>query len=182
MRAIALSLLTLLSAGVVSACSTPPVTPIAGMMTRMRASSVGFEDLDGAPASLDVALGHPVVLAFLGPDDGDSQADVPLLLRLAGAYEGEGLQVIAVGERASVQALRDFQASEQLTFPLWQDPGAAEWSGRGFGTLPAFQFIDAQGGVQSSAQGFLSRGELTAQIEALFGRGSTHRAGVSRAR
>lgn len=185
MRIATITLLTL-SASLLAACSAAPagLAPVRPAFVRgpMAAAEAGFEDLDGQPASVGEALGHPVVLAFLSPSDGDSQAEVPLLLRLAGAYQGDGLQVIAIGEGASVEALRSFQASAQLTFPLWQDPGAAEFAARGFSALPAFQFIDARGQVQAAQQGFMSRGQLTQQIEALFGRATRTPSSATRSR
>jgi thiol-disulfide isomerase/thioredoxin len=152
---------------VVQAHATTPAHRAAPARTVVKG---GFVDLDGNSVSLDSYAGKPVVLAFLSPTDGDSQAEVPLLLRLAGGYAADGVTIIAAGESSSVDALRGFQASAGITFPLWQDATGSELKARGFHGVPAFEFIGRNGSVAGSHEGFASRGELTAGIEGIVGR------------
>jgi thiol-disulfide isomerase/thioredoxin len=164
----------LLAALLLGACGRQaPVTASPRLAAVPKAHAVvrgGFHDLDGRAVSLDSFAGKPVVLAFLAPTDGDSQAEVPLLLRLAGGYAADGVTIVASGESPDVGALRAFEASAGITFPLWQDESGAELKARGFHSVPAFQFIDRNGTANSSHQGFASRGELTAGIEAIVAR------------
>ncbi len=125
------------------------------------ASSVGgFVDLAGNPTNLSTDLGSPVVLSFLCPSDGDSGAEVPLLIRLAGAYQGDGVRFVVAGEGASAQSLAQWASDNQLPFPVWQDPDGVELTDRGFSGVPDTQFIDRTGAVVASEAGFLSRGQL----------------------
>jgi len=136
------------------------------MAVRARATAA-FVDLQGAPVSLDRFAGQPVVLSFLAPADGDSQAQLPLLIRLAGAYQAEGVVFVVAGEEASLAQLREFKQAHELTIPVWQDKGGAELASRGFGSVPAHQFIDRTGHVAANREGFQSRGQLLEQIEAI---------------
>lgn len=145
----------------------PPVAPTT-VATRAiahgDASLGGFTDLQGRPVSLDSYIGQPIVLTFLSPKNSLSQAEVPLLLRLAGAYQPEGVAFVAVGEDATSAELSDFSNTAELTFPLWQDQDGTELARRRFTGVPATQFIDRQGRVVASKQGFLSKGELLENI------------------
>ena len=123
-------------------------------------ATAGFFDLAGNPASLAADLGSPVVLSFLSPADGDSGAELPLLIRLAGAYQADGVRFVVVGEGASAQSLAQWAGDNQLPFPVWQDPSGSGLTDRGFSGVPDTQFIDRNGGVVSSEGGFLSRGQL----------------------
>lgn len=143
--------------------------PAVAAKARAAAARVeAFKDLDGNPAGLARFNGRPVVLSFLSPTDYLSQAQVPHLIRLAGAYQPEGVVFVAAGEKASLQELKDFARQADLGFPLWQDPGAAEFRSRGFTGLPAHQFVDRAGKVVVSRQGFMSRGELLEAIAAIL--------------
>ncbi len=136
--------------------------------SRPVAAAESFKDLDGNPVGLSQFKGRPYVLSFLSPSDNDSQAQVPLLIRLAGAYQSKGVVFVVAGEQASVQELRDFARQSELPFPVWQDPGAAEFRSRGFTGLPAHEFVDATGNFAISRQGFLSRGELLQAIASIL--------------
>jgi hypothetical protein len=94
----------------------------------------------------------------------DSGAEIPLLIRLAGAYQPEGVAFVCGGE-GSVGALREL--AKDLPFGVWQDLGGKELAQRGFAGVPAHQFIRRDGRVAASREGFLSRGELTELIESL---------------
>lgn len=148
-----------------AACGSPPplALPTASAAARAQAAG-GFRDLSGNLVSLAQAIGHPVVLSFLSPTNWDSGAEVPQLIRLAGAFQPSGVQFIVVGEGASVQDLLQWATQNQLPFPVWQDPSGIELADRGFQAVPATQFLGAAGTVIRSEAGFLSRGQLLAGI------------------
>ncbi len=127
----------------------------------------GFFDLAGKPANLAAFQGKPVVVSFLAPGEADSEAQLPHLIRLAGAYEPEGIAFLVAGERATAAELKGYVATHGLTFAVWEDRAGAEWQRRGFKRLPAHEFRKAGGSVQHAHDGFMSRGELLEQLEAL---------------
>lgn len=135
---------------------------------RAAVETAGFRDLEGRPVGLAQFTGRPIVLAFLSPSDRDSQAQVPHLIRLAGAYQPEGVVFLMAGEDATANELREFARQLDLPFPVWQDPGAAEHHARGFTALPAHQFVNRAGKVVVSRQGFMARGELLEAIAAIL--------------
>jgi peroxiredoxin len=147
-------------------CSSTP----AGTLTGPRAATVtaattsSFVDLAGARVSLAKFAGKPIVLTFLTPGDWDSGAQLPHLIRLAAAYQEEGVVFVCAGEKATLADLRKFKTANSLDFPVWQDVGGREFAARGFSKVPAHQFISKAGAVVSEHQGFLSRGELLARI------------------
>lgn len=127
----------------------------------------GFFDLAGKPASLAAFAGKPLVLSFLAPGQDDSEAQLPHLIRLQAAYAPEGVAFLVAGEHATPAGLRAYVAGHGLVFPVWEDRGAAAWRQRGFAKLPAHEFLTASGAVAHSHDGFMSRGELLEQLEAL---------------
>ncbi len=157
----------LVAAALVAGCGAPAATQVAsrGGPTVAAQARSGFLDLQGKPVSLDAFRGQPVVLSFLAPGDWDSGAEVPLLIRLAGAYQPEGVVFVCGGE-GSAATLREF--ARDLPFAVWQDPAGRELASRDFGSVPAHQFIGRDGRVVASREGFLSRGQLTELIEALL--------------
>lgn len=164
-------LLPLLAGAVLIGCAatgTPraafkaPVAPAA-----RAADASGFHDLAGKPASLAAFAGSPVVVTFLAPGEPESDAQLPHVIRLADAYAPKGVKWLVSGERASAADLSAFVAAHGLAFPVWEDRDAAEWRRRGFRQLPAHEFRRADGSVQHARDGFMSRGELLEQLEAL---------------
>lgn len=162
-------LLPLLAGLVLIGCAatgTPRVAFKAQAPLAARAAE-GFFDLAGKPASLASFAGKPVVVSFLAPGEEDSDAQLPHLIRLAASYEPEGIAWLVAGERQTAAELKPWVATNGLTFPVWEDRAGAEWTKRGFKRLPAHEFRKAGGAVQHSREGFMSRGELLEQLEAL---------------
>lgn len=157
----------MLAATLLAACAhTTPTMPMARSQSLAKAAAVtrdAFEDLDGRPVDVSDFAGHPVVLAFLGTD-GDSPAEVPLLLRQEGGYGPEGVRFVAVGENASAGELRAFAQTSGIDFPVWQDPDGEGLTARGFHGVPAFEFLDASGQAKERFEGFATRGILLAGI------------------
>lgn len=142
-------------------------------------ASAGFHDLQGKTTSLATFAGKPVVVSFLTPNQPDCEAQLPLLIRLADAYAAEGVAFVVAGEGAGPAALKAFVAAHQLEFPVWEDRQGQEWRSRGFSAVPAHEFRRRDGSVQHGHQGFMSRGELTEQLEALVSGVSGNQAGKS---
>lgn len=158
MRSVLIGGLALLLAACGGAPALTAAPSASGSLGAMGAD--GFFDLSGNPVSLSADLGSPVVLAFLSPADGDSGAELPLLIRLAGAYQVNGVGFVVVGEGASATTLAQWASADQLPFPVWQDPTGTGLTDRGFSGVPDTQFIDRRGDVVASEAGFLSRGQL----------------------
>lgn len=151
-----------------AATGTPRVAVKAPIAPAARAAEAGgFHDLAGKPVGLASFAGKPVVVTFLAPGEPDSDAQLPHVIRLENAYAAEGVKWVVAGERTAPADLKAFVAAHGLTFPVWEDRGAAEWQQRGFRKLPAHEFRRADGGVQHAHDGFMSRGELLEQLEAL---------------
>ncbi len=157
-----------------SACGVAPTgTPqAAGPLATRGTAPAGFHDLRNKPISLNTLLGKPVVLSFLEPGHSDSEAQLPILIRLADAYAGDGVAFVLAGENANQSALRAYVITHDLAFPVWEDRAASEWRRRDYNQVPAHEFRDAVGHPHAAHDGFMSRGEMTAAIEALLaGRG-----------
>lgn len=127
-------------------------------------AQAGFTDLKGRPVSITQFKGHPVVLSFLNPQQADSQAQLPHLIRLAAAYQSEGVVFVVGGETPKASDLVTFVADHGLTFPVWHDGDGSEFRRRGFSGLPAHEFLRTDGLTASRQQGFMSRGELLEAI------------------
>ncbi len=155
------------AAALVAGCGAPVAGQVAVRVSQTVAAQArsGFVDLQGKPVSLDAFRGRPIVLSFLAPGDRDSGAQVPLLIRLAGAYQPEGVVFVCGGE-GSRSALKEF--GRDLPFDVWQDRDGRELAQRDFDAVPAHEFIGRDGRVAASREGFLSRGQLTELIEALL--------------
>ena len=149
-----------------AATGTPRAAFKAAAPLAVRADG-GFFDLAGKPAGLGSFAGKPVVVSFLAPGQDLCEAQLPHLIRLAAAYAPAGIAFLVAGERADQASLKAYVAQHGLAFPVWEDRAGAEWTKRGFTALPAHEFRRADGGVAHAQEGFMSRGELLAQLEAL---------------
>lgn len=147
-------------------CGQPVVAPVskATASTALGRAQSGFTDLKGHPVSLTQFKGHPVVLSFLNPQQPDSQAQLPHLIRLAAAYQNEGVVFVVGGETPALSDLRNFVSDHGLTFPVWHDGDGSELRRHGFSGLPAHEFLRTDGLAASRHQGFMSRGELLEAI------------------
>ena len=155
-----------------TACGVAPTaTPRAASAVATReAAAGGFHDLHNKPISLAAFKGKPIVLSFLEPGTHDSEAQLPILIRLADAYDAQGVVFVMAGENASQQALKDYVEIHDLAFNVWEDRTAAEWRKRDFARVPAHEFRLKDGQVWEAFDGFMTRGQMTAAIEGLLGR------------
>ena len=128
----------------------PPAEAATGRLDRSRAGSAapstGFEDPDGAPASLADFRGGPVLVNLWATWCAPCVAEMPTLDRLA-AREGERLKVLTVSEdldgRAKVEAFFARQGYRNLE--TWLDPRMALMSELKVTTLPTTIYYDASG-------------------------------------
>lgn len=158
----------LLIAAVVG-CTTPVSSraPLPGTGTLAARAAGGFHDLQGKSASLASFAGKPLVLSFLSPGQADSEAQLPLLIRLADAYAADGVAFLVAGPSAKPAVLKAWATANDLAFPVWEDRQSAEFDARRFKAVPAHEFRRADATVQHAQEGFMSRGELTERLEAL---------------
>lgn len=147
-------------------CGQPATSSLghsASTVVKSRAQG-GFSDLYGRPVSLAQFKGHPVVLSFLNPQQPDSQAQLPHLIRLSAAFQNDGVVFVVGGEAPAASDLRTFVDENGLTFPVWHDAGSTELKRRGFTGLPAHEFLQPDGSIAHRQQGFMARGELLEAI------------------
>lgn len=147
-------------------CATPlqRLQPVDLVQARAVA---GFVDLDGHDVALASLKGHPVVLSFLQPDQPDSEAQLPQVIRLADAYQAEGVIWVVATEQATLEGARRYAQAHDLVMPIWVDRDGQELADRHFAAAPAHQFLDRQGRVVKSQAGFMSRGQLLEALAAI---------------
>lgn len=153
--------------GLLAGCGLSPAVPVAPAARAQAQATSGFQTLAGQPVTLASLRGRPVALSFLQPDQGDSEAQLPLIIRLASAYQAEGVAWVVAGEGTSLAALRQYAAAHGLTMLVWADLQGQELARRQFSSTPAHQFLDREGHVVKAHEGFMSRGELLEGLAAI---------------
>jgi thiol-disulfide isomerase/thioredoxin len=130
--------------------SGPPAETATGRLDRSHAGTTapatGFEDPDGAAASLADFRGRPVLVNLWATWCAPCVAEMPTLDRLAGR-EGERLKVLTVSEdldgREKVEAFFDRQGYRNLE--TWLDPQMALMSELKVTILPTTIYYDSRG-------------------------------------
>jgi thiol-disulfide isomerase/thioredoxin len=133
--------------------SGPPQAPATGRLDRSHAGdpapATGFEDPDGAPASLAGFRGKPVLVNLWATWCAPCIAEMPTLDRLA-AREGDRLHVLTISQdedgREKVEAFFARQGYRNLE--TWLDPKMALMTELKADTLPTTILYDARGREQ----------------------------------
>jgi thiol-disulfide isomerase/thioredoxin len=130
--------------------SGPAQAPATGRLDRSHAGepapATGFQDPDGAPASLADLRGKPVLLNLWATWCAPCVTEMPTLDRLA-AREADRLQVLTVSQdldgRQKVEAFFDKQGYRNLE--TWLDPQMALMAALKADTLPTTILYDSKG-------------------------------------
>ena len=111
------------------------------------APTFSFKTLDDKTASLSDFAGKVVLLNFWATWCVPCVEEMPALERLQKRFGGEGLVIVSINvdPEESLEAVKQFVASNGITFPVLRDPEfslAPQYSVSGF---PESFFIDGQG-------------------------------------
>ena len=99
------------------------------LATGAAAPAIGLSDLGGTPRSLDALRGKVVVVNFWATWCPPCVEEMPSLERLHRSLGPQGLAVVAISTDEDETELRRFVAQQQLTLPVWRDPGGSVASG-----------------------------------------------------
>ena len=166
MRFALLLALTLVSAVATAADLTPAAS-------RPPAPTLSLDDLDGGTKSLADHAGSLVVLSFWATWCGPCLQEIPFMNTFFERYRDQGLVVFAVNTDGpeTVADVRATARRGRWTLPVLLDPdGAASAALNPRGMVPFTMFIDRQGRVAATHEGFSTGDEVTheAHIQALL--------------
>ncbi len=114
---------------------------------------------DGETVSLADHAGRPVVLNFFATWCGPCRVEMPLLQSASERYRADGLVVLGVDVQETPETVAPFLTELGLTFPVGVDQDGKVSDLYRIGILPTTYFIDREGTVIRSREGFISSEE-----------------------
>ncbi len=99
-------------------CSSEPAKKASSLKIGDSAPTFGTKDLKGAPVSMDLYAGNPVVLRFWSTDCKYCRADTPIFNRYFDKYKDKGLKVVYINRNSEEQTVHDFVADLDIVFPV----------------------------------------------------------------
>jgi len=160
-----ISLVVLLPAMLVVACSTPAEAPQIGKM----APSFEIPDIEGQPVSLSDFRGKPVLLNFWATWCGACRLEMPYIQEVYDEWSERGLVILAVNIGESPSQVEEFMQVHNFAFPLLLDMAgdvAMQYNVRG---IPTTYFIDDTGIIQDVKIGaFFSVAEIESMLGKIF--------------
>ena len=128
-----------------------------------RAPEIGLADLEGNRITLASLRGKVIVVDFWATWCEPCREELPVLNRLYGEHQDEGLVVVGVSVDNSADNVREFLRNMPLQFPIIHD-GDHQIAGRyGPEQMPSSYIIDRRGVVRYIHGGY--RAEDAARIE-----------------
>jgi thiol-disulfide isomerase/thioredoxin len=159
-RILSIAVLGLLwvSAGVAGAGSQKP-------------ASLTLKDLHGAKVKLSDLRGKVVVLNFWATWCTPCDAEMPLLVKSAAAYEGKNVVYVGVSvDAAETQGkIPAYLKQRDVTYPIWI--GATDDDMKHFqlgNAVPATMFLDSDGVVRARILGQMRPGEIEERVDWLL--------------
>ncbi len=149
--------LAMLIMGAVKANPVSEYKLVIPAVVKYAAPEIAVQDLQGNPVSLAALRGKVVLVNNWATWCPPCKAEMPVLQAYYEDYKDQGFLIIAIdaGE-ASVDVTRYVDENE-LTFPVWVDPGETALRAFRETYLPSSYVIDAQGQVRLYWSGVVSR-------------------------
>ncbi|WP_370328272.1 TlpA family protein disulfide reductase [Euzebya sp.] len=144
--------------------------PLVDVAERQPAPDVCGETLEGDELCLADLTGTPVLVNFWASWCGPCAAEVPELVDVADAYDGQ-VSVIGVNTQDSRTNARSFERDQGVDYPSFFDPGAAiaaQFGGIAPEALPSTILVDADGGIAVRLLGAVSRPQLEPYLAELI--------------
>lgn len=162
-----------------SADSQPPTTPsdvvtpaVTGNDAQTQAApDFTVYDVSGNEVTLSSFLGKPIVVNFWASWCTPCQSELP---DFQTAYEEYGQEVNFVmvnlngGGNDSMEDAQALLSSHDYSFPVYYDTDSAAAIAYGIRSIPLSCFITAEGNIQSTNTGIISKENLTSEIKALL--------------
>jgi thiol-disulfide isomerase/thioredoxin len=122
------------------------------------------------PATLAQTRGRVLLLNFWASWCASCREEMPSLNRLAGAFAGRPLTIVAVAVSDTVSDMDEFIRHTPLSFPVFRDPDQSRSRSIGVQILPTTLILDRDRRPRYRAVGALDWDEpaLRAEIEALL--------------
>lgn len=139
-----------------------------GSRVRPLAPDVRVTDLSGAEVSLAALRGQAVIVLFGDVRCAACMQDDRLLRRYQFEYVSHGLVVVSLHERASLEAVRRYDAGFTFSLLTGPDPGQAIARRFQVRTLPTTVFIDRGGVIQDVRRGRLTEDQLLRSLQRIL--------------
>jgi len=111
-------------------------------------------DLQGRKVQLSGLKGHPLLVDFWATWCGPCQMSIPLLQSFYERHKDEGLIVLGLNMDEDAELVPEFIKRFKMTYPVLLAGQSAVASDFGVSGLPSFFFIDPNGAVVQSYEGF----------------------------
>jgi thiol-disulfide isomerase/thioredoxin len=138
---------------------------------RPAAPEVCGETTDGGELCLADFAGTPVLVNFWASWCGPCAREIPDLVEVAAAYDGD-LQVLGVNVQDTLTNARSFERDQSVTYPSLHDPAAtiaSRFEGVAPQALPSTVLVDADGDVAVRLFGAVRRDQLEPYLDELVG-------------
>jgi peroxiredoxin len=127
-----------------------PPHPLLGKM----APDFTLNDLDGKAVTLSSLRGQVVVLDFWATWCGPCVAALPIVTKTAASFQDKGVVFYAVNDKEKADAVRAFQTSKSLLFPVLLDSEGNACKLYQAGAIPQTVIIDRTGKIQAVHVGY----------------------------
>ncbi len=135
---------------------------------RPMAPEFRITDLSGAAVSLAALRGQAVIVLFGDVSCAACVENDRLLRGYQFEYVSHGLVVVSLHERASLEAVRRYDAGFTFSLLTGPDPGQAVARRFQVRTLPTTVFIDRDGVIRNVRQGQLTEDQLLRSLQRIF--------------
>ncbi len=125
--------------------------------------------LDGSSFDLAGLRGRPVLVNFWGPSCVPCRDEFPLLARMLGQHEADGIGVVGVLAGDDPASARDFVTDYAATWPTVIDPEQRIASAYRYAARPQTYFIDRAGILRSIQVGALTEADFERQFAKIAG-------------
>ena len=120
-----------------------------GFATVAGAQQIQLTDLDGRPIELADFVGRPIWIVFWKTACPPCEDEAPDVLASYRAHQSDGLVVLAIDVWDTAEAVREYEGTHELPYPVGLDPTAALKDQYGVWGAPMHYFIDRSGRIRN---------------------------------
>jgi thiol-disulfide isomerase/thioredoxin len=135
-------------------------------------STLSLKDMQGGKGRLSDLRGKIVVLNFWATWCGPCDAEMPMLVKTASAYQGKNVAFIGASADApeTQGKIAGYLQKRQITYPIWIGATDDDLKRMQLGNaVPATLFIDENGMVRARILGQMRPGEIEERLDWLLG-------------
>ncbi|HWH36716.1 MAG TPA: TlpA disulfide reductase family protein [Candidatus Limnocylindrales bacterium] len=132
----------------------PPLVEIPGSgLHGQPAPDFELQRLDGGTLRLSELRGRPVIVNFWASWCIPCREEFPILRDARLRHAADGLEIVGVVHRDSLDSARRFAADHNATWPMVDDREEQAWNAYGAQLLPFTLFVDREGIVRAVSFG-----------------------------